>query len=81
MTNTLQKLRILQYNVHKSRSKMMITLLNEESIRDYDVLMIQKLWRHHKRTRMCSSRDIDFTLENNEKRICFYINESIDDNS
>ena len=42
MTNTFQKLRILQYNVHKSRNKMMIALLHEKKIKNYDILMIQK---------------------------------------
>ena len=42
MTETFQELRILQYNVHKSRSKMIITLLHEMKIKDYDILMIQK---------------------------------------
>ena len=30
---------------------------------------------------MYSSRDIDFTLKNNEKKTCFYVNNRIDDNS
>ena len=42
MINTFQKLRILQYNVHKLRSKMMIILLHEKRIKDYDILIIQK---------------------------------------
>ena len=40
MTNTFQKLRILQYNVHKLRNKMMITLLHEKRIKNYDILII-----------------------------------------
>ena len=31
MMNTLQELRILQYNVHKSKNKMMIILLHEKT--------------------------------------------------
>ena len=42
MTDTFQKLRILQYNVHKSRNKIIITLLHEKRIKNYDMLMIQK---------------------------------------
>ena len=42
MTNIFQKLRILQYNIYKSRNKMIITLLQEKKIKDYDILMIQK---------------------------------------
>ena len=81
MTKTLQKFRILQYNVHKSRSKMMIALLHEMRIRNYDILMIQESWRHHEKTRMYSSRDTDFILKNNEKKTCFYVNNRIDDNN
>ena len=42
MTKTFQKLQILQYNVHKSRNKMMIALLHEMRIKDYNILMIQE---------------------------------------
>ena len=44
MTNTFQKLHILQYNVHKSKNKMMIILLHEKRIKNYDILMIQESW-------------------------------------
>ena len=81
MTKTFQKLWILQYNVHKSRNKMMITLLHEMRIKDYDILMIQESWRHHEKTKTYNSRDINFILKNNEKKTCFYINNRINDNS
>ena len=81
MTDTFQKLRILQYNVHKLKSKMMIILLHEKRIKNYDILIIQKLWRHHKKTRTYSSRGIDFILKNNDEKTCFYVNNRIDDNN
>ena len=81
MINTFQEYRILQYNVHKSKNKIMMILLNEKSIRNYDILMIQKSWRFHERMKMYNSRGIDFTLKNNKKKICFYINNHIDSNS
>ena len=40
MTDTSQKLRILQYNIHKSKSKMMIILLHEKRNKNYNILMI-----------------------------------------
>ena len=43
MTNTSQKLRILQYNIYKLKSKIIITLLHEKRINNYKILMIQKL--------------------------------------
>ena len=60
---------------------MMIILLHEKKIKNYDILMIQKSWRYHEETRTYNSRDIDFTLKNNDKKTCFYINNRIDDNN
>ena len=42
MTDISQKLYILQYNVHKLKNKMMIILLHEKKIKNYDILIIQK---------------------------------------
>ena len=81
MTKTFQKLRILQYNVHKLRNKMMITLLHEMKIRDYNILIIQKSWQHHEKAKMYNSRDIDFILKDNEEKTYFYVNNRIDDNN
>ena len=79
--NTFQKLCILQYNVHKLRNKMMIILLHKKKIKNYDILMIQKSWRYHEKARTYNSRGIDFILKNNDKKMCFYINNRIDDNN
>jgi len=38
-----KKLQILQYNVHKFREKIMITLLHEKKIKNYDILILQEL--------------------------------------
>ena len=43
MINIFQTLRILQYNVYKLKNKIMIILLHEKRIKNYDILMIQKL--------------------------------------
>ena len=40
MINTFHELRILQYNVYKLKNKIMLTLLNEKNIKNYDILMI-----------------------------------------
>ena len=40
LINTFQELRILQYNVHKLQNKMMIILLHEKKIKNYDILII-----------------------------------------
>ena len=39
ITDTLQKLRILQYNIHKLRNKMIIIFLYEKIIKNYNILM------------------------------------------
>ena len=44
MTNIFQKLRIIKYNVYKTRKKIIIILLNEKSIKDCNILIIQELW-------------------------------------
>lgn len=78
---TRNELRILQYNVHKSRSKMIIALLQEKKIRDYDILVIQELWRHHVGAKIYNLGRVGFTLIDNGGRTCFYVNKRIDDNS
>ena len=81
ITNTFQKLRILQYNVYKSKSKMMIILLHKKKIKNYKSLIIQKSWRHHEEIQTYNSRDTDFILKNNNEKTCFYVNNRIDDNN
>ncbi len=34
---------VLQYNVHKFRNKMMIMLLYEKKIKNYNILILQEL--------------------------------------
>ena len=59
----------------------MITLLHKKRIKDYDILMIQKSWRHHEKTKTYNSCDIDFILKNNERKTYFYVNNRINDNN
>ncbi len=75
-----KKLWILQYNVYKFKNKMMIMLLHEKKIKNYDILIFQKLWQFDNIFRAYCSATVDFTLKNNEDRICFYINKRIDSN-
>ncbi len=75
-----KKLWILQYNVHKFRKKMMITLLHEKKIKNYDILILQELWWFDENFRAYCSATVNFTLKNNENKICFYINKRIDSN-
>ena len=75
------KLRILQYNINKSRKNVMISLLQKKNIMNYDVLMIQKSWRDTKDAHAYNSCNIDFTLINNEDKLCFLINKRINNNN
>ncbi len=75
-----KKLWILQYNVHKFREKMMIVLLHEKKIKNYNILILQKLWWFDENFRVYCSITVNFTLKNNENKICFYINKRIDSN-
>ncbi len=75
-----KKLWILQYNVHKFREKMMIILLHEKKIKNYDILILQELWWFDENFRVYCSTTVNFTLKNNENKICFYINKRIDSN-
>lgn len=59
----------------------MIALLQEERIKDYDVLVIQESWRHGESSKTYNPRSAGFTLEDNGGRTCFYINNRIDSNS
>ena len=75
------ELRILQYNVQKSRSKVMIALMQEERTQEYDILVIQEPWRHHAGASAYNPGRAGFTLVDNGGRTCFYINKRIDGNS
>ena len=59
----------------------MITLLQKKKIKKYDILVIQKLWRYSESARTYNSRNVDFTLKNNEEKTCFYVKKRINSNS
>ena len=75
-----KKLWILQYNIHKFREKMIIALLHEKKIKNYDILILQEFWWFDENFKAYCSATVDFTLKNNESKICFYINKRIDSN-
>jgi len=75
-----KKLQILQYNVHKFRNKMMIVLLHEKKIKNYDILILQEFWWFDDIFRAYCLAIVNFMLKNNEDRICFYINKRINSN-
>ena len=73
-------LKILQYNVRKSRETVMILLLQDERIKEYDILAIQELWHNMFISTTYNARFNSFHLVHSGvkgSRVCFYINEKI----
>jgi hypothetical protein len=74
---TRSSLFILQYNVWNSKDDIMIFMLANSKIRDYDILTIQKFWRNACVFTSYNSFIVDFHLtydEEDDVRVCFYIN-------
>ncbi len=74
---TQSSLFILQYNVRNNKDDIMIFMLANSKIRDYDILTIQKFWRNACVFTSYNSFIVDFHLtydEKNDVKVCFYIN-------
>jgi hypothetical protein len=74
---TQSSLFILQYNVRNNKDDIMIFMLANSKIRDYDILTIQEFWRNACVFTSYNSFIVDFHLAYDEKddiRKCFYIN-------
>jgi endonuclease/exonuclease/phosphatase family metal-dependent hydrolase len=77
-------LKILQYNVRKSRDIVVATLLRDERVMEYDILAIQEPWRnpfmsttHHPATNhfhLC----YPVAIEDGPARACFFVNKQLD---
>jgi hypothetical protein len=70
----------LQYNVRNEKVRIMISLLVDKNIQDYDVIAIQKFWRNFFASISLSSSQNDFHLlyrSRNDIKICFYVNDQI----
>jgi hypothetical protein len=79
----MNRLKVLQYNVQKSKKKVMAPLLADKVITSYDVLALQEPWQNpHKNATYCPSRSAFYVAYNDQKRrSCFLINKSLDINS
>jgi hypothetical protein len=75
---------ILQYNVRNERMRIMIFLLIDDNIQNFDVIAIQKLWRNFFVLITLSFNQNDFhlfyKLDENTK-ICFYVNDKLNTNN
>jgi hypothetical protein len=79
MKNT-NALIILQYNVRNERVRTMISLFVDKNIQDYDVIVIQKLWRNFFASISLNNNQNDFYLlykSKNNIQVCFYVNDQI----
>ena len=76
-----QELRILQYNVHKSRDVVLASLFRDPRILEYDILAIQEPWRNPFIATSYHPLKAYFQLtylDDAATRVCFYINNRID---
>jgi hypothetical protein len=75
---------ILQYNVRNNRVIIMISLLIDNKIKNYDIIVIQKFWRNFFNFTTLSFLQSDFHLLYRSReniRVCFYVNEKINLNN
>jgi ribonuclease HI len=76
-----QELRILQYNVQKSRDVVLANLFQDPRVLEYDVLAIQEPWRNPFLATTYHPLKEHFRLtylDDAATRVCFYINTRID---
>lgn len=76
-----QELRILQYNVQKSRDVVLASLFQDPKILEYDIIAIQEPWRNPFIATSYHPLKAHFQLiylDNAGMRVCFYIQIRID---
>jgi hypothetical protein len=81
--STQRTLIILQYNIKNNKKSIMISLLIDSIVQQFDVLIIQKFWRNVCVSTSYNSFNIDFHLtyhDEDDVRTCFYVNTKFDVN-
>jgi exonuclease III len=76
-------LRILQYNVNKSRNKVLAALLEDPEIKNYDIIAVQEPWRNPFDSQAYNPRQSGFHLidkKSAESRVSIYVNKEISSN-
>lgn len=73
------ELNLVQYNVNKSRVKVMIALFQEPAVQDIDILATQEPWRNPYNYQGYNSQDTFYLCESGTQhtRVATYINKSI----
>ncbi|PQE08856.1 reverse transcriptase protein [Rutstroemia sp. NJR-2017a BBW] len=80
-------LKILQYNVMRSRDEVMATLLRDPKIQEYDILALQEPWRNPftstTHNPISHSFHLCFPKDSKEApaRVCFFVNKRLDPSS
>ena len=76
----MNSLQILQYNVQKSKDKVMSPLLADSRIASYDLIALQEPWQnpHCNRTYCPSALGFMPAYDNRQRRSCFLINRRLD---
>jgi ribonuclease HI/exonuclease III len=75
-----QQLRLLQYNVQKSKKKVLIGLLQDKKATKYDIIAVQEPWRNQIDYATYNPRDSSFhVVDSRQKgsRTCIYVNKRI----
>ncbi len=72
--------KILQYNVNKSRNKVLVGLLADLRVNNFDIIAIQEPWRNTYDSAAYNTRDSGFYLvdiKDRDSRVSTYINKRI----
>src|SRR6201996_3284920 len=77
--NTAHKLALLQYNVNKSRKKVLIGLFQDPTIQELDILAIQEPWRNTASGKGYNTQSTFYLIEEEalDTRVSIYINRRI----
>lgn len=73
-------IRILQYNVNKSRDKVLVALLADPQVADFDIIAVQEPWRNTYDSSSYNPRDSGFHLvdtKDRDSRVSTYVNKRI----
>src|ERR1700722_5868503 len=72
--------KILQYNVNKSRNKVLAGLLADPRVNEFDIIAVQEPWRNTYDSAAYNPRDSGFYLidiKDRDSRVSTYINKRI----
>jgi hypothetical protein len=78
------RLKVLQYNVNKSRNKVLAGLLEDPRVKEYDIIAVQEPWRNTVDSHAYNPRNSGFHLVDRgtaDSRVTTYINKRISENA